>query len=209
VPRIRTRPRNRSPKSGRELFADTVGPVDEPVPPRDDMSGRPRGQAGKMSIPVVVICLLGAGLIAGAILGAAALLKPPAMPLGALEDWLVALVVALVLCLWSAACHLSGTESQSVPQGDVSPKRAMVVSRKRAMVCCEEDCEVIFSISPTCPKCGSTRMIPLTGLAGPMEPRALLALPAPDCGGAVQDADGRAGQMPTSIGEAALDAHGR
>jgi hypothetical protein len=188
------------------LFTDTVGPVDEPVPPRNDMSGRPRGQAGKMSIPVVVICILGAGLVAGAILGAAALLKPPAMPLGALEDWLVALVVTLVLCGWIAACHLSDTEAQSVPRGDVSRKRAMVVSRKRAMVCCEQDCDVIFSISPTCPKCGSTRMIPL---AGPMESRALLALPAPDCSGAVQDADGRAGQMPTSIGEAALDARGR
>jgi hypothetical protein len=63
--------------SSRELFADTVGPVDEPVPPGEDVSGRPRGEAEKMSMPVVLIRLLGAGLIAGAILGAAALLKPP------------------------------------------------------------------------------------------------------------------------------------
>ena len=65
--------------SERELFADTVGPVDEPAAPREEMSDKPPGAGAEMSMPLVVIRLLGAGLIAGAILGAAALLRPPSV----------------------------------------------------------------------------------------------------------------------------------
>lgn len=32
---------------------------------------------------------------------------------------------------------------------------------QRAMVCVEEDCGVIFVAGPSCPNCGTERMIPL------------------------------------------------
>ena len=49
--------------------------------------------------------------------------------------------------------HLFTTEQLPVPIGSVD--------RRRAMVCCEDDCFAIFMPGPTCPACASERMIPL------------------------------------------------
>ena len=49
--------------------------------------------------------------------------------------------------------HLFTTEPLPVPVG--------YVPMRRAMVCCEDDCGVIFVAGPACPNCGSARMMPL------------------------------------------------